>query len=454
VRRTLFIGAFVCLFAQYAQAIDVTAATCGQAQIQAALVGRVAGDKVRIPAGTCRWATQGTWNIPTGVSVIGAGISQTIIIDNYKPGGSAQFYTAGPLLIVQPGADMTRISGFSIVSEAANSNYKYALVGVYGTTKNFRADNIQFTLALFPEFNAVPTAYEFYGYTTGVLDHSIFNLADRGAAFIVHYNNYGGGVEGDESWAAAPGFGGPDFLFFEDNQIKNFGSGGTVNDCYHAGKWVIRYNDIQGASIGQTHPTGGSGRARGCRAWEAYMNRITLGTNGTWQFNAFFLSSGSGVIWGHNAPQGYDNWITLHSMRVPGSSNYNQTPPPNGWGFFKSIYDMVTAGFDQPGKGRSDLLTGPFPNVRNVTKSCNISATCTPDQATEGVYEWSNTFWSAARKFAVYEPSVLLSGRDYFPDTPKPGYTPYVYPHPLNVPDGGTGPVTPAVPGRLRLDSF
>jgi hypothetical protein len=27
--------------------------------------------------------------------------------------------------------------------------------------------------------------------------------------------------------------------------------------------------------------------------------------------------------------------------------------------------------------------------------------------------------------------STILVGRDYFNDTPMPGYTPYVYPHPL-----------------------
>jgi hypothetical protein len=30
-------------------------------------------------------------------------------------------------------------------------------------------------------------------------------------------------------------------------------------------------------------------------------------------------------------------------------------------------------------------------------------------------------------------PDLLIEGRDFINDTPKPGYTPYTYPHPLTI---------------------
>jgi len=407
-------------------AATISAASCNAADVQTALNRAASGDTVSIPAGTCRWTTSVTWNAPPNVILKGAGSTsvvggndQTVIIDNYRPNAADVYHTAGPLLTIVPNATGTfRMQGITIKGDRDNSNYKYALVLVAGQSKQFRVDHVHVDLtnAVYPSLNyAVPTAFEFYGYVTGVIDHSLFNFADRGGAFIVHYNNYGGGAEGDEAWAAPSGLGTSDFLFFEDNKITNMGSGATVNDCYHAGKWVIRFNDIQGASIGQTHPTGGSGRARGCRAFEAYMNRPTVGANGTAQFNAFFISSGTGMIWGHNAPVGYSNWITLHSMRFD-TRTYTQQPTPTGWGKYPSVYDANGAAMDQPGRGQGDLLANPFPGVRNMATNCDASQPCIqPRQKFEPVYEWKNV-WSTAgggARMAVYEPDVLVADRDY-----------------------------------------
>ena len=44
----------------------------------------------------------------------------------------------------------------------------------------------------------------------------------------------------------------------------------------------------------------------------------------------------------------------------------------------------------------------------------------------------------------------IIEGRDYFSDTPLPGYTPYTYPHPLTG-GGGTSPTpTPAPSGHTN----
>jgi hypothetical protein len=75
---------------------------------------------------------------------------------------------------------------------------------------------------------------------------------------------------------------------------------------------------------------------------------------------------------------------------------------------------------DQPGLGPGDLLSGDNPSPRWL------------NQVREGCYSWNNIY-TANGDHINWRPSSpgLLEGRDYFSDTPLPGYTPYTYPHPL-----------------------
>ena len=74
---------------------------------------------------------------------------------------------------------------------------------------------------------------------------------------------------------------------------------------------------------------------------------------------------------------------------------------------------------DQPGRGRSDLLTGTFPNVINATTACTPSATvnCWPNQLLEPVYNWLNT-WTPVPGFGnsiLFDPAdVVVENRDYY----------------------------------------
>jgi len=75
---------------------------------------------------------------------------------------------------------------------------------------------------------------------------------------------------------------------------------------------------------------------------------------------------------------------------------------------------------DQPGAGASDLISGANPTPRWL------------HQVIEGCYSWNNIY-TANGHHINWRPTSpgLLEGRDYFSNTPLPGYTPYTYPHPL-----------------------
>lgn len=419
--------------------MEIRAQSCASADVRAAMQQAQAGDTVAVPAGTAKWTEQVKWSPPADCHLKFEG---SVIVDNYKPSTDI-YHTAGYLLEIATSGNPFRMSGFTLVGDKDNSNYKYGIIGIIGGSKSFRADHFRINLenGYFPDFNyAVPSGFEFWGQPYGVMDHCELNLVDRGAFYVLH-----GDGEGDDAWAKDAGFGGPDFLFIEDWKITNHGNGGVVNDSYHGGKWVVRHGHAQGASIGQTHPTGGSGRARGARAWESYNVTTERGVNGKEQFNAYYIQSGSGVIFGVKAGSNYSNLITMHSKRAsPPGTSYPQWAPPDGWGYYPSVYDANGGAIDQPGRGRGDLLVNPFPNVKNAATGADSSSPAiNPRQTIEGVYEWDNEFTTAGGglKIANYNGNVLIEGRDYFQDTPKPGYTPYVYPHPLV--SGEPAPIPP-----------
>jgi uncharacterized repeat protein (TIGR02543 family) len=101
-----------------------------------------------------------------------------------------------------------------------------------------------------------------------------------------------------------------------------------------------------------------------------------------------------------------------------------KAPTPFHIGDKYEIWKVKTS-LDQPGQGSGILLTGQPPNASPVTW---------PQRGypREPCYSWNNIDPTSGRQMDIVaqQPSIK-SGRDYFNRTPKPGYTPFVYPHPL-----------------------
>jgi len=77
---------------------------------------------------------------------------------------------------------------------------------------------------------------------------------------------------------------------------------------------------------------------------------------------------------------------------------------------------------DQPGRGQGTQLSGLTPSIPVGWN----------DQVDEPLYEWDNvTSAGADIDWSVPFPEQIRSGEHYYSDTPKPGYVPYTYPHPL-----------------------
>jgi hypothetical protein len=81
----------------------------------------------------------------------------------------------------------------------------------------------------------------------------------------------------------------------------------------------------------------------------------------------------------------------------------------------------VLIALDQPGRGAGDLIDRNNP--------------AWPHQGLEPCYSWNDIYTPTAERLNIQPgigaSAVLQEGRDYFNNTPMPGYTPYTYPHPL-----------------------
>jgi len=86
----------------------------------------------------------------------------------------------------------------------------------------------------------------------------------------------------------------------------------------------------------------------------------------------------------------------------------------------------VLVALDQPGRGKGNLLpAGGDPCTSGVAW---------PNQALDPVYSWNNKRASDNSNVLIHsQEATVKEGRDFYNNTPKPGYKPYTYPHPLTL---------------------
>jgi hypothetical protein len=426
-------------FAVSTQAATRTAATCNAGDVQTAINAATSGDTVVIPAGTCTWTVQVSWTAPANVILEGqttcAGNTpsscsdNTVIVDNLNRSSLGDI---PGLSIVTNSSGTFRITGITMQSTGTASNLTWSgILGIFGSSQQFRMDNSHLK-------GVANVEMDINGQIYGVVDHCVFDLAANTTnnGIRIEAAAWGGGTNnfGDGSWNDSTTFGSNRFVFFENNTFNGYGGGNSAapyaNDCTQGGRWVFRFNTLNGPQL-QTHPTGGGARHRGCRADEVYGNTFS-GSNSSPSYNVFFLSSATALIWGNSAPTGYENFLSLREQR--GDGDYIQSAPPLGWGVCGtqvngtgSAWDFsasTTSGYpciDQPGRGKGDLLQGDFPNACDVTnRGCmtpNYNGVW-PNQALEPIYEWMDT-WSKVpgypSPFANTQPNANFSpNRDYY----------------------------------------
>jgi hypothetical protein len=422
----------------------ITATTPGASDVQAALNAVSAdGTTVAIPSGTCAWTTTVTYNqtfstaIQGQTTVVGncsnssptcTATDNTIIEDGVNHGGSDP-----PMLQLNTASGKSlRLTGLSIFQYSGNTSVPFTgIVAVSGSSHLVRIDHNDWNL-----LNSGSKDINILGWLYGVIDHNYFGatlsppIVTNDIEFQDPFWNGDSdeGGQGNASWNDVSDFGTGDFMFAENNVVV----GGWLNDCTAGGRFVARYNYLGPGSKMQTHGLT-TDQHRSCRAMEVYNNSMIYSSNPTTTNFAFMieLEGGTGLFWG-NTITGFISFIHEDTVRTNDMTYGPFLAPPNGWGNcgtaqtgISSAWDQNTDStghrcLDQVGVGKGDYLTGNgFPNI--VDQS---TGTVTwPNQASDPVYAWGNTYNAVPQESQDHywsnTDSVAASNRDYYLELPN-----------------------------------
>jgi hypothetical protein len=379
-------------------AAEIKAASCSETDVQAAVDRAVDGDAVSVPAGDSTW--------DHGVAIRG----KTLTLTGAGSGAGGTHIAYGgkghTLLIVDAGAKTGRmeVSGFWLTGGDADYWSGAALqIGGPAGWKKLRIHDMLF------ESNR-QWSIRGSAATCGVIDHCTFKGKAHGA-------NLSG--RGDLDWSTPLVLGSDDFFFFEDNDFEFddwYGqTGAAALDFVNGGRIVFRHNRLK-YSFFETHDRLRSGLPS-ANAYEVYQNTF-WSDSAKWK--GIDLTAGSGVVWGNQFTGPYAVPIGGMDYKsiLPGERDFrvSKTKPADG-----------TDPVDQNTPGQSGWRT----QYQIGSQGQGPDATGYP------LYLWSNTANGRPVTLIVTTgANHIKAGRDFIDNgtTPKPGYTPFTYPHPLTQP--------------------
>lgn len=392
--------------------------------LQSAINVAVDGSTVDIMAGNCSAGSVSWTN--KNITVRGQGIGATVV-------------SGLSFNVTDTTKGSFRITGMSVGSP---SQWQINAIDRKTGIKGWRIDHISWSYPSCGQNIAIMID----GINWGLIDNNVFNNAGNAIflrSFAENTNEVNpwppNGVPGmgGNSWLIPLNLGSDEAVYVEDNSFT-MGTGCYfgIGDMYYGGRMVFRHNKVVNA-YWQNHSARGYERGGSVKA-EIYNNDFNA-TDTAW-YRAIHMRSGTGVIF-NNTLRGSFNTMQVDNQR----SNGQNTSTPFGACNGISQWDGNTTGqagwpcLDQIGRG-----PGQYPNQSSVplyvwnngsALGCSTGGACPND-----------------RTMITDGDAHVQAGRDYVNNgtTPKLGYTPYVYPHPLQgVSGGGTSPGPPAPPSGL-----
>lgn len=421
--------------AKSSQAATINPATCSYADVSDAVSSANSGDTVLVPAGTCTWGNR--LAITKSVSIIGAGIDQTIINNSYAPslsGGSID--PVKHLISIVPDSPETnppmRLSGFTFNFGSTSYGIYYGNNSTTYDCANVRLDHLKLSISHQIGVRGMYLLTR-YGLAHGVMDNCtlIGGLMD------------GGGP--DTLWATnAWEYGTASNFYFEDNTWQPYSN---TQEIVQAGngpfRYAWRYNTITLPTDVQTFPLFDQhgnqyGVQAGCFGAEIYGNNITANNVPQKWFNMIYDQRGGKSLVFNNvltwATSGVDVGMRVREEHLDSEGAGVPVNLINGepqhisdsyyWGNTKNggplnptlgetlFYDALNRYVPSPNLDFW-VETDPFTGTSGVGVGLRggRSATCTA-----GVGYWatdeSKLYRCTATGWALY-------------------YTPYTYPHPL-----------------------
>ena len=397
---------------------------------------------VTIPSGTAAWTSPISYTVPVGVTSLTIQGATTVSCAG-TPGTSGYSCRAtdgstiqdsnatqgGPLIaFTTSGAgQFFRITGMTIEGGniGSSSNNKYnGVLQLLGTSTKIRLDHNHFNDTTYTPSSTTTTTMMRIFNPSGVADHNVFDQgpqAQNNSSFAMQFYNAVGDTigNGDGGFATPTNWGSSANWFEESNEIN----GGYGDDCANAGRFVMRYNTFNGATVSsQTHSTkSDAGPQRGCRQFEEYHNYISA-AGGAPLDAAAGSKQATALVWGNTLAGGYYRWLSICSDRNACESPEIATP--NGWGScgtgngsgsnWDGNQPTIATGYpclDGIGRGyTAQALNGAnFPGrLNSVTRTV-----AWPQQYLEPLYSFMNSIGSAS-PVEVDSGSVTVANQDYY----------------------------------------
>ncbi len=420
------------------------AASCSQANVQAAVNASSTGDVVSVPVGTCTWTA--AISVNKGITIQGAGIGSTIITAG-TDGAYLFYYTA-------PGVTTFRITGFTI---DLNSLGRIFYASYSGTTPtNIRIDYNNF-------LNCRVYTSVINGTFQGVIDHNSFTG-------YPHFDNYGIGGGGQASWNGTTFTPGSlHNVYYENNTFTHssvtgvhaFVTGG------HGGRYAYRYNDFVVSTSQNMSPNfdahgNQTGGVYGTMGMEVYGNRTTCTQNINVKW--FDQRGGRGMYFYNDmvttgnvyseVRDDYADTTSLTAHTCPGTAEYmypgTSTCASNGepqhpsrtyyWNNLKNNATLINP-YGSNGLTQNVHFWVQESGSIECGTPANLPSTCTTGEA----YWATNQSCSSTTGMVGKNPTNPISGTLYrcaSTNNWEAYFTPYQYPHPL-ISGGSPEDVTP-----------
>lgn len=404
--------AVLSLFPKASTAATIDASSCSQSSVSAAISSAANGDVIQVPAGTCSWSGL---SIAKPIHLKGAGAGKTNI-------------TVSGNTVTKQSAGVIRVTDFSFSKSGGGNESKGFLIT--GSWKN-----------------AQPVIFQNNAFT--ISNSGLFHLGVAGGVIIAG-NSFTGGWDDmflqpkdspdtGGSWATADTMGTRDTNGTLNHYIENNTFYGGTNpgiDCDDSARCVYRYNTLTNSSF-NTH--GYASSPSGIRHFEIYNN--------TWIYNG---PTSSNPPNNDLSNQGWVIWIRGGTGVI-----FNNTIPDIrsvAWGNPSEIKLTIRSAEDIRVQGSCSNVSYPVP--RQLGQNHNGTS-----YFVDPIYIWGNSSTAAIRDGWNWGNPCGLSWSTFFQwgrdgvntGTPKPGYTPYPYPHPLT--SGGSAAIPAALqaPANLRI---
>lgn len=400
---TVWAGAVLVVWSA-AQAVVIEASSCAAPDVRAAVEAAGDGDTVDVPAGACVWRCPSAQNpavLISGKRIVlrGAGAEATVITDST---GTA--FREVALLVESQGHKPFRVTGFTFRGMRRGSSTAPG-IQVSSGSRGWRIDHCTLDATGTHGRGIIAAG-------SGVIDHCTFVNTYQGVSVI---------GDGDDSWAAPLSLGTADAVYVESCVFDYDEPYDGALDAYGGARYVFRHNTVKNTNLG--HHGFDSGNYRSTFSHEIYGNSFLAGQARIWC--VFRSRGGTGVLFDNAASGDVGAGFLLVNYRTcclcddPEHCHTNCS----SWGRCDGT---------NPLDGNEDATGYP----------CRDQVGRGTAQSPEPVYEWNNTVNGEDADIAVNDPwgcsgpsmaDHIREGRDFHNDTPRPGYTPYPYPHPLTL---------------------